>query len=255
VASEFQPPVSTSELAIEKLTEAVNKMLIQLQESQPVNSPNNSPPIIPGNPILANTPEPRQQETLQALLALAASLNPPNNSNNQHTYVSIPVEDVPLFAASKQSEEETLGQLLEKKLNQGKEDEKPRRCIIRKKESEEEVDDGTADSDEEYEVEELEDRIYGFSEIDDVETLASTSTLYPLVGAYLPLTQLEGHRRKEISVSLPNVDNLLPLVYYDTDSDSSSEDGWYLSQDFQMLKVEEEGSDSDADDELDEAKW
>ncbi|CAG8779921.1 13581_t:CDS:2, partial [Racocetra fulgida] len=67
-------------------------------------------------------PENHQQEALQTLLALAASLNSSNHQNDQHTYVSIPQEDVPLFAIesretcqSKQSvAEEALEQLLEK---------------------------------------------------------------------------------------------------------------------------------------------
>ncbi|CAG8748545.1 478_t:CDS:2, partial [Racocetra persica] len=51
--------------------------------------------------------------------------------------------------------------------------------------------------------------------------------------------------------SSSNVNNLTPLVYYDPDSGSSSEDEWYFYLDFSSIKVETDNFDSDADDIID----
>ncbi|CAG8599333.1 13696_t:CDS:2, partial [Racocetra fulgida] len=165
----IQPPVLTSESAIEKLTEALNLPPVQAS----ANPPFHSPPPIPVNLGPNDAPENWQQEILQALLALAASLNPARGQNNHHTYVSIFAEDVPLFVAAKQ----------------------------------------------------------------DLQRLIQPS---------------RDCQRREILVPPPNLDNLPPLVYYDPDSDSSSEDEWYSYQDFSTSKVKTDDFDSDANDEIDE---
>ncbi|CAG8763763.1 4999_t:CDS:2, partial [Racocetra fulgida] len=95
-----QLPVPTSDLAIEKLTEAVNKMLLQLQERRPSTLDNTSRSVCY------------------------------SGTSNYHTYISIPAEDVLLFAVAKQDpqrlseeleeaelEEETLEQLMEEEAN------------------------------------------------------------------------------------------------------------------------------------------
>ncbi|RIA99866.1 hypothetical protein C2G38_2237040 [Gigaspora rosea] len=128
---------SNSDAAIDKLTDAFNKMLQQLQECQPSatgnfsrlvcykcapNSSYNLGPnftlVVPNvaaanasNAILhlnANSSSAsvnQQQEALQALLSLAANLPAVNNSNNreqnhQPSYVNIADVDVPFFATS-----------------------------------------------------------------------------------------------------------------------------------------------------------
>ncbi|CAG8657684.1 17053_t:CDS:2 [Cetraspora pellucida] len=86
----FPTSITTSESAIKKLTKVVNKMLIQLQNRNCCTSIS----------INSSSPNPNSTGPLKpyTLLTLAASLNPSNNQYDQHTYVSITVEDVPLFA-------------------------------------------------------------------------------------------------------------------------------------------------------------
>ncbi|CAG8556112.1 1723_t:CDS:2, partial [Dentiscutata heterogama] len=176
----FQPSVTSSESAIEKLTEAVNKMLTQFQERRPStsNNPNrigilveivvpptapNPPPNTPQNylptgqmynpgpvptpvvypypnigpqnpprfassnvaptnnnsnisPGLNSASETQQQEALQTLLAMAASLTPnqqnnienQNPPNSQPTFLNIPVEDVAIFAVGTQEDKSSI---------------------------------------------------------------------------------------------------------------------------------------------------
>ncbi|CAG8655514.1 2882_t:CDS:2, partial [Racocetra persica] len=123
--------------------------------------------------------------------------------------------------------------------------------------SEEEADDSNEDSDEEYEEEELEDRIYGLSEIKNIETLyhlpssdrsdpsildfsdhnpcplptsafvseASTRSddLSSTSTSLSTFLQIKNYKRREIYVPLPNLSNLPPLVEVD-DFDSDAND-------------------------------
>ncbi|CAG8559382.1 16235_t:CDS:2 [Cetraspora pellucida] len=287
VSAGFQPSTSASESAIEKLTEAVNKMLIQFQDRRssgpgnsnrpvcykcgrvghisrncqttnppvnfsnpvptnqplpsnspqvPVNHPPNPHPSNHVNPIVTEVPENRQQETLQTLLALAASLNPSNNQHNQHTYVSIVDEDAPLFATGKRDPQRASSiDRPTKRRKEGVEEEEPEEETLEQLLEEE----GNREENGSHQ-----------------ETFVKPHVPSPKVTRpkRVPVIRRKGYTRKELHVPTPNVDKLPPLVYYDPDSNSSSKDEWYRSQNGSIPKEEAGEFSSDADDVVDEER-
>ncbi|CAG8471894.1 11722_t:CDS:2 [Gigaspora rosea] len=237
--------------------------------SQPSYTPNQAPSNPPLNPIQAslNLPNPsiptpvnnntenRSQEALQALLALATNLNSSAGQNDHHTYVNISAESAPLFAVEPRDPQ-------------------------RPSELEEETEDEKTDSEKKYEEEELEDRIYAYGEIADIETFSplplflstpsildtpidipctllelpflpltpKNKTNYPLIDLSIPYSNNSSYlidsskecQNNEIWVHSLVSENLTPSICYDFNTGSSGLVEWYSFFDLGTLEVEED---------------
>ncbi|CAG8468586.1 12257_t:CDS:2, partial [Gigaspora rosea] len=110
------------------------------------------------------------QEALQAILALATNLNPSSSSNDQHTYVNISAKSTLLFAVGQRDPQQPSSNLRPLKRRkeelEGPEPEETLEQLIEEENRREAWDkDFSKEIWEEYEKEELEERIYGYEKI------------------------------------------------------------------------------------------
>ncbi|CAG8554804.1 19765_t:CDS:2, partial [Racocetra fulgida] len=216
----------------------------------PVNPPFYPPLSVPVNLGPNNAPENRQQETLQALLALAASLNPSVEEADKEEKVDNfpdPAIDLPVTVMDSPVVPAKVVAAKPKRIIH--ENETPNRLPLPSPPNTPILD---FSINVHYTL--LNSPLLPLSpnnkddDIPPVNTLAShtSGSISPLLNVHDPLPSTSSVQPsrdcqcREILVPLPNLDNLSPLVYYDPDSDSSSEDD------------KEDDFDSDANDEIDE---
>ncbi|CAG8614998.1 11786_t:CDS:2, partial [Racocetra fulgida] len=303
-ASPVPTSVPTSESAIEKLTDACgkaehisrncritifpnpqpNSSQNSTQPTQPVYSSQNPPPPtstqVPfsGGNRTNEAPENHQQKALQTLLALPASLNSSNHQNDQHIYVSIPQEDVPLFAAEsrethqskrRRQEEDDLESVAEEALEQ---------LLKKEKAAEKNVTplskavppkpklDSTPDSEHFIPLLHTPPNSPSTQPLNALTPASNTETdLTPFPSdpgcssfavpfSVRTLFEVQTATQKEIHLPSPNLADLPSLVYFDTESTDSSDDDWYFSDSYSVPKIGKGKFDSDANDIIDEER-
>ncbi|CAG8594083.1 9994_t:CDS:2 [Racocetra fulgida] len=242
----------------------------------PVQAPANPPFLLPPpmsvNPGVNNAPENWQQETLQALLALAASLNHARRPSGNLRPTKRRKEGL----EEEGLEEETLEQLMEEEADKEEKVDNfpdlaidpletvvdppvvPAKVVAAKSKHENEtpnclplpsfpdtlilnfpidvhytllnspllpltpnyrdINTSLLNTPASYTSRPVSPQINAY------DPLPSTSSAHLPINAYSLMTRVEDRRRREILISPSNLNNLLPLTYYDPDSYSSSDD-------------------------------
>ncbi|CAG8644163.1 16110_t:CDS:2, partial [Gigaspora rosea] len=212
------------------------------------------------NPVNDNS-ENQQQETLQALLALAASINPTNYQTDQDIYVSLLEEDRKKEESREpELEKETLEQLLEDEIRREiqnntpqAETAKPPTTVPKNMPLLSFLPKNKNNS---YP---LIDLTLTCVENSSLPSYTSPNCLSTLLGNYsttdpalLISIQMNEYQYKEVPVLLPNSIPSTLSICYDLGFNNEEQVEWFSYLDFGTLKLEVDEVASDADDIIDE---